>query len=101
MNADPKESILKSVKKEGLIIPEEYQAVFMNHLNVLKQRLINGECLTVEDEPMKSQLRKESIDTAEKMLRPLLIEYGAPKNTSEVVLLAIYIDLAERSIKNG
>lgn len=101
MIIDPKEAILQSVKEEGLVIPSEYQEVFKNHLDVLTKRLIDGECLTVEDEPMKSQLRKESLDIAEKILRPLLIEYGVPENKSEVVLLAIYIDLAERSSKNG
>lgn len=91
-----KETIVKGIEESGLTIPNQYQTVFVNHLNVLAHRITNHECLDIDDEEMKSQLKPESLSLADSILKPILAEFQEENNSSEKTLLAIYLDMAER-----
>lgn len=94
----PKERILEGIKEAGITIPDQYQEVFNNHVNVLATRLENKECNNMDVSELENQLSKESIELSEKILAPLLKEYGAEGNHTEAILLAIYIDLAQKEV---
>jgi PRD domain protein (TIGR03582 family) len=98
---NPKDYIYQQFSEYHIKIPEKYQEVFENHINTLVTRIQNHECLSVDDHEMKGQLSPESMKLAEKIMRPLMKQYHIADNTSEVVLLAVYIDLANKEKGKG
>ena len=97
----PKEYISEQLALHNIKIPEEYQTVFDNHVDVLTQRILNNECVSTDTSEMEEQLDQESLDLSEKTLSHLFTEYGVEPSRTEIVLFAIYINLAKEEEKNN
>lgn len=92
---DIRDYLASSLKERGIIIPEEYKDVFENHVTVLSERISKNECVDIDVTDMVSQLKEDSIRTAEEILGPLYKQFNVKESQTENALFALYIDLAK------
>lgn len=83
------------LKKEKTQMPRQYQEVFDHHINVMIYRLQHDEKIDVDDSGIESQVSKRSLELAERMLEPLFKKYSIKRKELEIMLIAIYLDLAK------
>lgn len=94
---DDIEYIENYLEENKIVIPEEFYLPFSNHVIVLLSRIKNNECVVYE-ETENSEITKEALDYAKKLLLPLFKKYHTEENKTEEMLLAIYLGIGGNNL---
>ena len=93
------EHIVEFFRDNNIVIPESYESIFENHLHALIDRVINNQCVSIEESEMdniESEINKEDYTLAENAVSDLFTKYDREKSTCEIKLLAIYLTLIRK-----
>lgn len=90
--SDDFEMILTYLENQRILIPEDFQVTFCNHINIMLLRFKTNECADIEvNEDVLNQVSKRSLDYADECLKPICAKYQIELNQAEQVLFAIYL----------
>lgn len=88
------QNIKEQLKQSGVIIPEESEFVFSNHILALMKRMVQHQLIDPLDESIMSGVSDEALKVAANITRQQFIETGCQEDTSEIFLVATHIQMA-------
>lgn len=84
--------IMTYLDNHQILIPEDFQVTFCNHINIMLLRFRMNECADIDvNEDVLKQVSKRSLIYAEECLMPVCTKYKIRLNQAEHVLFAIYL----------
>lgn len=89
---DDFEVIMTYLYSHQILIPEDFQVTFCNHINIMLLRFRMNECADIDvNDDVLTQVSKRSLVYAEECLKPICSKYKLRLNQAEQVLFAIYL----------
>lgn len=90
--------IEKSLNSKKVFFDEQVRIGFYSHMVSFLRRLKKNELIKdVEDQAVLNQIDKENLDLATKLIEPLFDKYEVEGSYSEIILIAIYIQTANKN----
>ncbi len=86
--------VKKAFQKTGIVMDEDAEFVFSNHILALLKRIKAHSFVEDLDEEMLSQVSEKAYLIAKSLIEGLFEKEGLPINRSEVFLVATHMELA-------
>lgn len=90
--------IEETLNSKDIYFDEQIRVGFYSHMVSFIRRLKKNELVTdVDEKAVLDQIDKENLDLAIKLIKPLFDKFKVEYSYSEIVLIAIYIQTANKN----
>jgi transcriptional regulatory protein LevR len=87
-----------NINIKGIYFNDQLKVGFYSHMVSFIRRLKNNELIVdANEESIVEQIKKENMDLAIELIKPLFQKYKVKDSYSEIVLIAIYIQTASQN----